>query len=154
VPTLRPARSDEAELLSALAERSEAHCGYGGAFMARYRELYRITPEWLAGSTTFVAEEGGVPVGFYALAPGPDGLELEYLYVEPGRIGTGLGRILWQHLTGQCRRLGVRELHLVCADPPKAFYLRMGALVVAEAASRVLPERRVWRMVMHLGDAP
>jgi N-acetylglutamate synthase-like GNAT family acetyltransferase len=145
--TIRPARPGDAEALSRLAADSEARWGFSDAFLDRFREAYRITPDYLARNPTFVAEEDGELAGFYALVPGGGAWELEFLYVAPGRMGAGLGARLWRHMVDACREQGVREVRLVCGPEPLPFYLRMGAKVVGETRSKLDPGRRILELV-------
>jgi GNAT superfamily N-acetyltransferase len=140
---IRPARAADAEPLTELAVRSEGHWGYSPEFMRSYREAYGLTGAFIARHAVFVAELEGVPVGFYALVPEDDGISLEYLYIEPARLGTGLGRMLWEHMVAHCRQARIPEISLVCGPQPLAFYLKMGAAQVGEVDSLVVPGRKV-----------
>lgn len=151
---IRRARPEDSEVLTGIAERSEAHWGCDAAFMEAFRRLYRITPELIAGSVTFVAEEDGACLGFYTLLSHDDATELEYLYLEPSCIGKGLGRLLWDHMADHCRREGIPDVQLVCGPEPKRFYEKMGAIQIGETASLVVPGRRVARMRYTLEPAP
>ena len=146
VPVIRRAEPCDAAILTAIAVRSEAHWGYDPAFMDVFREIYKITESFIAKNPVFLAEAGGEVLGFYALS----GRELEYLYLEPARIGKGLGRLLWDHLTGHCRHLGIKEIHLVCGPQPRSFYLKMGAEEAGEVESLVTPGRKVSRLVYRI----
>lgn len=147
MPNLRLATLHDAPALTDLAARSETHWGYDATFMATFREVYRITETYIAEHTVFVAGEEGRVLGFYALVDGDDGVELEYMYLEPAQLGRGLGRLLWEHMTAHCRTHGIERIHLVCGPEPKPFYLKMGAVQTGEADSLVVPGRRVARMV-------
>jgi GNAT superfamily N-acetyltransferase len=88
-------------------------------------------------SRAWVAERGGVIVGYATTTaatpeylPPPDGAgELTNLYLDPDAIGTGVGRLLYEHAVDDLRARGFNPL-LVWAfrDNPKAqrFYRRMG----------------------------
>lgn len=121
--------------------------------MATFRELYRITETYIAENTVFVAEEDGRILGFYALVDGNEGVELEYMYLDPIQLGRGLGRLLWKHLTAHCRAKGIEQIHLVCGPEPKAFYLKMGAVQTGETESLVVAGRRVARMTYRISAA-
>ncbi len=150
---LRPARPDDDRCLTDLAARSEAHWGYDTAFMATFREVYRITEAFITEHTVFVAEEDDRILGFYALVDGDEGVELEYMYLDPSRLGRGLGRILWEHMAAHCRAKDIERIHLVCGPEPRAFYLKMGAVQTGEADSLVVPGRRVARMTYRIPAA-
>ncbi len=134
---LRPAQSTDAAALSELAARSEAHWGYDEAFMARFRELYRITPEYLAACPTFVLERGDRLLGFFSILPQESPVELEYFYVAPEEVGKGVGRLLWNHLCHYCADAGISVVEWVTSPPAEAFYLRMGALRCGQVTSTI-----------------
>lgn len=149
--TFRPARPADADALNRLAAASEARWGFPPAFLERFRDTYRITPDDLARKLAFVAEADGGPAGFYLLAPGPGAWELEFLYVAPEHMGAGLGARLWRHMAGQCRARGVAGVRLVCGPEPLPFYLRMGARVTGETRSRLDPDRRILELAFQPG---
>ena len=63
------------------------------------------------------------------------------LFVEPAVMGHGVGRALWTHALRRARVLRWPEL-LVEADPHAlGFYEAMGATVVGERPSTVVPGR-------------
>lgn len=141
---LRPARQEEASLLSALAVQSKAHWGYPEEFMQRCAAELRVAPEAIARGIRHhaVAEVQGEVVGFYVLVPDPGGSALlDALFVAPQWIGRGVGRELFEHARGLARKLGAAQL-LAVADPhAAAFYVRMGAKPVGEAESGSVPGR-------------
>lgn len=148
--SIRRAQPSDSETLTGVAVRSEAHWGYDPAFMETFREVYQVTEEFIARNPTFVAEEDGTIVGFYALVPEEAGPSLEYLYLEPSHIGKGLGKALWDHMIAFCRQRRFAEIHLVCGPQPKAFYLKMGAVAVGEVDSLVTPGRNVSKLAYRI----
>ncbi len=114
---LRAARTDEAALLSDLALRSKAHWGYDQAFLDACRAELTLAPEDVEAQRVTVAERDGRVVGFYALAGEPPEGTPQDLFVEPGHIGSGVGRALWEHAIAAARRaLGFARITLE-ADP-------------------------------------
>jgi GNAT superfamily N-acetyltransferase len=95
--TLRPARPEETAPLSALALRSKAFWGYDRAFLAACRPGLTVTRQQLEREHVVVAQADPKLLGFYALATAPPHGELTELWVDPPRIGTGLGRALFEH---------------------------------------------------------
>ena len=160
---LRPARTDEAAALHALALRSKAHWGYDEAFMTACHDELAVPGELLAAGRVVVAEDGpGRLLGFATLdgepgtergdergnepgtAPGSGGRgELGMLFVDPGAIGRGLGRRLLQHVLAQARTLGFHTL-TIDADPnAESFYLAMGARTIGRTPSGSIPGREL-----------
>jgi len=87
--TLRPARPDEAEVLTELVLRSKAHWGYSEEFMESCREELTIHAHTMVASRMTVAEAEGRVVAVATLEGEPPRAELGSLFVDPGMIGKG-----------------------------------------------------------------
>lgn len=169
-PIIRAARTDEAGALTDLALRSKAMWGYDAAFMERCRPALTVTGEYLARNPVYVAEVDGRVAGFYALrlharpaapesgsAPEPrsdpegrPGLELDLLFVEPGRTRGGIGSALLDHALDRARRMGHRELFLESDPFAEPFYLRAGGERRGEVASTAEAGRTLPMVVFRL----
>jgi N-acetylglutamate synthase-like GNAT family acetyltransferase len=142
---IRPARTDEAAMLSDLCARSKAVWGYDRVFMARVRAVLEVRAAEIAAGDVWVAETEGRVAGVVALAPGdrPDTLDLAKLFVMPGRLRRGIGRALFAYAVAEARRRGARHLTIL-ADPNAAgFYEASGAVRIGEAPSDAIPGRRL-----------
>lgn len=147
---IRAAHPSEAKALSEIAFRSKAHWGYSASFMADCREELSITPEQIESSPTYVIENIGEPsdnptldpVGFYSLGVlSATQIELNHLFVEPGRIGRGEGRALFEHAVTLARARGFETL-VIQSDPnAEGFYAACGATRVGERPSDSIPGR-------------
>ena len=148
--TIRRAAGADEDILTEIATASEAYWGYEQDFMERFREIYRITGEFITENIVFVAEDGERIAGVYAvLADGAEG-SLEYLFIKPTSIGKGYGKALWDHMLGECKRLGIRRVEIVSGPHAKGFYAKMGAKPAGEVDSLVTPGRRVPRLIYEL----
>jgi GNAT superfamily N-acetyltransferase len=123
---IRPARADEAEMLTDLSLRSKAFWGYDAAFLARCRAVMTVKARNIEGQPHYVAELDGRIAGFYGLEPETEGVGLDYLFVETDLVGRGVGRALWRHAVDIARGLGHRALIVVSDPNAEGFYLRMG----------------------------
>jgi GNAT superfamily N-acetyltransferase len=138
---MRPARPEEAEVVSALALRSKAHWGYDAAFLDACRAELTWTPTRCGSGDVVVAERDGVLVGFYAVAATEAGGELEACFVDPPVIGSGVGGVLLRHALAEARRRGWRALRLAADPGAESFYLHHGARRVGEVPSGSIPGR-------------
>ncbi len=143
-PTIRRALPDEAPFLSGLALRSKAHWGYSQEFLNSCRSELTVEPSHI-DSDSFdhvVAVENGSIVGFYALeSVSKTTYELWALYVEPNRIGCGIGSTLIEHAIYYLRRKGVKIL-LIQSDPHVTdFYASVGARQIGTRESESIPGR-------------
>lgn len=146
---IREARPDDCPALSALAQRSKAYWGYDDVFMNAHRQALSLDAAYIADNPTYLAEEGGVPLGFYALEHVQTQLvELGFLFVEPAHIGRGIGRQLLHHASELARHFGYAEMRIVSDPNAAGFYRQMGAEPWGEWHSPVVPGRRL--PVLHL----
>jgi len=140
----RPADPSEAQVLGDLALRSKAHWGYSPEFLEAcrgelsYGPSQMESPDWKFA----VAEIAAAVVAFYALERvSTSDFELAALFVEPARIGQGIGRLLMSHAEHQAARLGGKVL-TIQSDPHAAgFYRAVGAVPVGTRESASIPGR-------------
>lgn len=142
VVSLRPGRPGEASALSALALRSKGYWGYDAAFLEACRDDLSLTDS--EASESVVAEVDGEVAGLALLASVPDRTDrgrLDMLFVEPSRMGSGVGGRLLAEAMVEASRRGWRTL-LIDSDPgAEPFYLHHGARRVGDVASSVFPGR-------------
>jgi GNAT superfamily N-acetyltransferase len=143
VVTFRRASPEAADELTALTLASKAHWGYDDAFMEVARPSLTVSPSYLETNECWLAELDGRTVGWFSLVVIPGGLLLDNFFLLPARIGSGIGRLMWEESVKRAEAQGARRLTLE-ADPNAAgFYERMGARltgsVKAPATGRDLP---------------
>ena len=139
--TLRRARPDEAGVLSDPAIAAKGFWGYDQAFIESCRAELTLRPEDVARRNVVVAEVGGVVVGFYSVDGDPPVGELGNLWVRPGEIGTGLGRVMWRDAMATAAAAGFEYLEIGAEPNAEGFYRRMGAERVGEQPSGSVPGR-------------
>lgn len=139
--TIRPARPDEAALLSDLALRSKGHWPYDAAFLEACRAELTLTPGYIDTHPVYVCEEQGRVIGFYALRDKPPGGELDDLFVEPVAIRRGHGKRLFLHAVERAKDRGWSEMTIEADPYAEPFYLAMGAVRVGEVPSGSIPGR-------------
>lgn len=133
-------RAGEADLprLNALMHGSRAYAGDYYAILADYF----VTAAYLKDHQLFLAEQTGRLLGFYGLiVVGKP--ELELMFVADAAQGTGVGRLLFDHMKETAANHGVEAVHITSHPPSAGFYERMGAVRVgtAPASGRVTWER-------------
>jgi ribosomal protein S18 acetylase RimI-like enzyme len=143
---VRPARSDEAEVLTGLTRRSKAYWGYPRAVLDQWADVLSVSTSEIRSGQVVVAERSGAVAGYYRITGRPPDGQLADLFLEPEAIGTGLGRTLWEHALASARRAGFDTVTLESDPHAEGFYLRMGAERVGDrrvAPGRVLPVLRI-----------
>ncbi|MFI2612828.1 GNAT family N-acetyltransferase [Kitasatospora sp. NPDC018619] len=150
---IRPARPEEAAQLTGIALRSKAYWGYDEAFMAACRAELTVDAGLIERSATAVAEEGGQLLGFVALSGVPPTGSLDLLFVEPGAIGRGVGRALFERARGLAAALGLRRLTIDSDPNAEPFYRAMGATRIGSAPSGSIPGRELPLLALDVAAA-
>jgi len=138
---LRPARPDEAGILTGLCLRSKAMWGYDAAFMAACREALTLTPDRLCASRVRVAVMDGQVVGVAEIGIDGETCELAKLFIEPRAAGTGVGRALFDWAVRTARDAGAKVIDIVSDPNAAGFYRRMGAVEDGVVPSEAIPGR-------------
>jgi GNAT superfamily N-acetyltransferase len=139
--TMRRARPDEAKLLSDLALAAKGSWGYDEDFLESCRGELTFDPADVAQRRIVVAEIDGVVAGFYSVDGRPPVGELGNMWITPSRIGTGLGRVLWQDAMAAAAAAGFERLEIGAEPNAEGFYRRMGAERVGAMPSGSIPGR-------------
>jgi len=140
---VRPARADEAEILTDLSLRSKAFWGYDAGFLARCRAVMTVKARSIETYPHYVAELDGRIAGFYGFEPEAEGVGLDYLFVETNLVGRGVGRALWRHAVDTARGLGHPALIVVSDPNAEGFYLKMGCRRIGTRPSELQSGRRL-----------
>jgi GNAT superfamily N-acetyltransferase len=114
-------------LLEQLQLRASSHWPRNREWLAAHPDAVELPVEQIRLGLGRVAEDGSDVVGFSVLLPPANGAcELDGLFVEPGRMGLGIGRRLVRDAAQIAVEQGVTRIDVV-ADPNSAgFYERMG----------------------------
>lgn len=146
MPHLRPARPDEAELLTDLCLRSKAVWGYDEVFMRACRAELTLSPADFARSSLQVAVDGDGIAGVAQVIVDGDNADLAKLFIAPSTMRAGVGRELFEWAANVAREHGARWLRIE-ADPDAAgFYRRMGAVDDGVVPSGSIPGRFLPRL--------
>jgi GNAT superfamily N-acetyltransferase len=145
---IRRARPGEAPRLRALAHRSKAHWPYSADFLERVRPMLRLEPRDIEMTEVWVLEEAGEVLGWHRVTIHGAHAELEDLWLEPGWIGSGRGRALFEHAAGVARAHGARAMEWDAEPYAEGFYRAMGGVEIGRTPSaaeegRTLPRMRL-----------
>jgi GNAT superfamily N-acetyltransferase len=133
---------DECATLSALCLRSKAHWGYDAEFVEACRPYLRIEPHCVEAHHAFVAlDHEDRIVGVCQIDPDNASGNLDLLFIEPGQIGTGVGRVLFQEAAQRLREAGETVMTILSDPDARGFYEAMGAVFVEDRPSDVFDGR-------------
>jgi GNAT superfamily N-acetyltransferase len=147
---LRPARPDEADILTELCLRSKAVWGYDEAFMRACRAELTLSPADLAASSLQVAVDGNEVAGVVQVVVDGEKADLAKLFIAPSTLRAGVGRKLFDWAVNSARERGARWLSIEADPDAAAFYRRMGAIDDGVAPSGSIPGRLLPRLKLRL----
>lgn len=133
---LRDVQQPELPALVSLCLRSKAVWGYDHAFMAACRTELTLRADDLQSTHLQVATSQTAVVGVAQVTVAAADADLLKLFVEPGRLESGVGRLLFDWATAKARSLGAVRMTIESDPGAAAFYERMGACRVGLAPSR------------------
>jgi GNAT superfamily N-acetyltransferase len=147
--TIRPAAVSNAAALTRVAKASKRYWNYPDAYYDIWEEELTITWEYIAKNTVFAVETvSGEVIAFYAVVKLDQdlrframvlekGVWLDHMFITPARIGQGLGRLMFTHLSQWCRAEAVPGLRLLADPHAKGFYEKMGCRYIKEVPSTI-----------------
>ena len=152
--TLRPARPEDCDALTALSLRSKRSNGYDDAFMAACIAELTVTPADLEAGEYWLAEAADREdlYGCACLRADEDGVsgEVEAFFIDPPWKGQGIGRQLWQKLLERAQAKGLMRLYLDADPAAVPFYQAMGFRIIGESPSGSIPGRSLPHMSLSL----
>lgn len=113
-------------------------------------EKYTIEKPHLLTNLSYTLYENDRMVGFFMIISNGKKYELEYFYIEQGRIGKGLGKIMWKHVIDVCNENNISSMSIVCGKYVTGFYLKMGAKKIGELESKVYPGVKIDLLEHHV----
>ena len=153
---IRNAHRADASRLTTIAHAAKRHWNYPEAWIREWREQLTVTPEYIDEHRVFVIEIEGTVVGFYALRGDGPVVELDHLWIDPTRIGDGLGRRLVEHGMAEARGSGAQRVEIDSDPHAEAFYAHLGARRIGKTSAPVEGDaaRYLPRMALKPGGDP
>jgi GNAT superfamily N-acetyltransferase len=145
---IRPARQDEAAVLTRLSFESKGYWPYPPAYFDIWKKELTITANYIKVNDVHVYELEQVVTGYYAiveLSKDTDvsgimlkkGVWLEHMFIDPRHIGKGIGAKLFSHLYSRCIEKRITELGILADPNASGFYEKMGCRYVKEFPSTI-----------------
>jgi GNAT superfamily N-acetyltransferase len=140
--TIVRAKPEQAETMTAIAHAAKRHWGYPENWIAAWREILTMQPEFIGGNTAYCAVEDDRAIGFYVLKMEDDGLHLDHLWILPPVMGRGIGRALFEHAAAEASRRGMKRIKIEADPNAEGFYKRMGAVRVGTSTGETCGKQR------------
>src|SRR5574338_1394948 len=114
--SIRRVQPQEAEQMTGIALAAKRHWGYPERWIEIWSPQLTFDARYFQENESWVAELDGQSVGFYTLLDKQGIAWLENLWITPGLIGKGFGKMLFQHALALARSRSYKILQLE-ADP-------------------------------------
>ena len=142
--SIRDARAAEQRSLTELQRRASLYWDAYREQLVAHPDLIELPLDQIEDGLVRVAELDGEVVGFAVLFRSVHGAcELDGLFVEPGRMGAGVGRELVEDAMRIARERGATRIEVVANPEAVKFYERVGFTGAAEVPTRFGPARRM-----------
>jgi GNAT superfamily N-acetyltransferase len=140
---LRPVRVEDGPRLREIAIAAKAHWGYDLERVRAWGAEITVVSEEVGKDIVVAEEDGGVIVGWASVEPRGDAWWLEDLWVDPGRMGTGVGSRLFREATRLARSAGATRMEWEAEPNALGFYEKMGSRFLRDSEptewDRVIP---------------
>jgi GNAT superfamily N-acetyltransferase len=144
VDRIRFARMAERRALEELQRRASLIWDEYRESLLEHPEAIALPAEQIRARQVRVAERGGLALGFSAvLGPHDGAAELDGLFVEPARMGGGVGRLLIADAARLARRRGARVLEVTGNPRALGFYVKVGFVATGSAETQFGPGIRM-----------
>lgn len=136
---IRFANPSEADELSELASRSKSYWPYGNDYLDLCRAATHVTDRDVKDWPFIVSIQDGKICGFAAVSLVQGVQMLDHMWIEPGYIGKGLGRLLFERAVEEAKKLSWTEFEIASDPYAEKFYLKLGAYRIGEKESKIKP---------------
>ncbi|MDR3320841.1 MAG: GNAT family N-acetyltransferase [Synergistaceae bacterium] len=135
---IRPARFDEADLLSQVCFRARSYWEYPRELLVHWEEsgAMSVSPEEIDENPTYLIEDEGEVLGFYTLRISGSECLIENLCVLPEFVGADLRARLFLHACEIAEASGANQITIVSDPLACGFYEEMGAERIGEKIDR------------------
>ncbi len=145
---LRKARTTEAGLLTEISFASKRYWLYPDEYLHVWKDELTITADYIENNDVCVIENNGSVVGYYSIVFLKKPMEcaqvildkgywLEHMFLVPQVIGSGLGRILFEHIVSRCTQKQIATLRILADPHAKGFYEKMGCIYKKDIPSTI-----------------
>jgi len=145
---IRPAKPDEAAMLSDIAMEAKRYWGYAPEVMDSWHSTLTLNSMQIDLHPPFVAEVDGEVVGFYQMIADGDFVELEHLWVRPENMRQGIGKSLVAHAIAKAKTGTSKQLRIDADPNATAFYLSCGAYRIGHVPAPISGDEKRVRQLL------
>ncbi len=124
---IEKAQIDDHIILSKITYLGKAFWGYDKELLDKWKEDLTITPDYIIKNNVFKLISDGKIIGYYSFLKLENNiLKLDFLFILPEYIGSGIGKLLMTDFIDKAKNLNIEKI-ILDADPnAEKFYSKFG----------------------------
>lgn len=128
----------DSKFLTDTALLSKKYWGYDDSLMDLWKTDLEVSEEYILKNEVIKVYEQNRFIGFYGIKfINKDEAEIDHLWLIPGKIKKGLGRLIFNHIFVCLKLKNYNKATLVAEPNAKGFYEKMGGRVIGQFQSKV-----------------
>jgi GNAT superfamily N-acetyltransferase len=125
-------------LLTATAIASKKIWGYSEDLIELWRTDLEVSKEYIPKNKVVKVYEQEIFIGFFAVKISEGNLaEIDHLWLLPGRIHQGFGKLIFQHIIHYLKSTGHKSATLIAEPNATGFYNKMNGKVIGQFQSKI-----------------
>jgi hypothetical protein len=129
---------EDHELLTEIAMQSKKMWGYSDELMNLWKPDLEVTAEYISENKVVKVFDENKFIGFFGLKMIPaTGVVIDHLWLIPGEIKKGYGRIIFQHIIHHLKMDGHKKVTLIAEPNATGFYDKMNGRITGKFQSKV-----------------
>lgn len=145
---IRPAKPDEAAMLSEIAMEAKRYWDYPPEVMDSWHSTLTLDAMQIDLHPPYVAQVDNEVVGFYQIIADGEWMELEHMWVRPQNMRQGIGKALIAHAITQAKQRGAMKMRIDADPNATAFYLSCGAYRIGEVPAPITGDLKRVRQLL------
>lgn len=124
---IEKAQENDHIILSNITYLGKAFWGYDKELLDKWKDDLTITPEYISKNGTFKLISDEEIIGYYSFLKLENNvLKLDFLFILPKYIGTGIGKLLMTDFIDRAKSLNVEKIVLDADPNAEKFYSKFG----------------------------
>jgi GNAT superfamily N-acetyltransferase len=133
------ASPEDHQLLTETAKSSKGSWGYPEDWMELWKPDMEVSSEYILRNKVVKVFEHDIFIGFFGIRETGTGVaEIDHLWLNPGSMQKGYGRLIFYHIIDHLRSKGYKTATLTAEPHANGFYDKMGGRVTGKFRGKVI----------------
>lgn len=138
IMTIKQANSNENEILTEITKKSKAFWGYSNEQIEIWSEFLTVSKEYIETNPVYNLVIEDQIIGYYSFFHESENtIKLDNLFVLPGFIGKGFGKILINDFLNRLKDIDVQKVILNSEPNAETFYKKFGFVKIGQIETSI-----------------